>query len=145
MSEAAEKKSAPTTDYQAFIASLELYTIGLKESSCKIDRDEYWKKDEEHLNSYKLTSKLSSIEQKHFDVRSTFTLEITDEKSKTALVRVVATFDLHFHASPITREFVEQFCDSEIRLIVMPFFREFVADVTARMHIPPVILPLATK
>lgn len=145
MTETTEKKATLAADYQAFIASLELYFIALAEASCKINRDEYWKKEEEQLNSYKLTSKSSSIEQKHFDVRSTCALDVMGEKSKSTLVRVVVTFDLHFHASPITKEFVEKFCDAEIRLIVMPFFREYVANVTARMHVPPIVLPLSTK
>jgi preprotein translocase subunit SecB len=142
----AERKSnLKPAAYQAFIASLDLYTIGLTEMSCKIQRDEYWKKDEEHVINYKLRSKSVSIEQKHFDVRSTFMLDMTGEKSKSTVIRVEASFDLHFHASAVSKEFVEKFCESEIRLIVMPYFRELVTDVTARMHIPPLILPLSTK
>lgn len=141
----AEKKSNLTPDYQTFIASLELYTIGITEISCKIHRDEYWKKDEEHVINYKLKSKPVSIEQKHFDARSTFALDMTGEKSKSTVIRVEASFDLHFHAPVVSKEFVEQFCESEIRLIVMPYFRELVSDITARMHIPPIILPLSTR
>jgi preprotein translocase subunit SecB len=141
----AEKKIAKDSGYAAFIASLHLYSIGLAESSCSIDRDEYWGKDEEKSVSYKMMSKPLALQEKTFDARSSLTLTITGEKSKAAIVKIVVTFELHFHASPITKELVDKFCESEIRLIVWPYFREYVSNTIGRMHIPPVILPLSDK
>ena len=140
-----EKRSNTAADYKAFIASLQLYTIGLAESSCEINREAYWEEGQEQSISYKLTSKPLQSDHGHFDVRSALTLNVSREKSKPPVIRVAVAFDLHFHAESLTKEFVEKFCESEIQLIVWPYFREYVTNITARMHIPPVILPLSNK
>ena len=142
-----ERRSQAAADYKAFISSLQLYTIGLAESSCEINRDGYWEDGEEQSISYKLISKplKSDHEKGHFDVRSRLEVAISRGKSKPPVLRVSAAFDLHFHANSLTKDFVEKFCESEIRLIVWPYFREYVTNITARMHIPPVILPLSNK
>jgi len=141
----AQTRTASPPDYAAFIAALRLYNIGLKESSCSLDRDEYWKTDAEKKLDYKLTSKSNGQDKKHFDAESTLSLTLCGERPNSPVLRLSATFDLHFHGESITKEFVQQFCGSEIRLIVWPYFREFVTNMTARMHIPPVILPLSDK
>jgi preprotein translocase subunit SecB len=132
-------------DYSEFIKSLELYSIGLSSATCDLNRDAYWEKSGEKSITFKLVSKSTEILQKHFDVRSTLTLNVSGEKSKSPALKIAATFDLHFHSPSVSKEFVEKFCESEIRLIVWPYFREYVQDVTVRMYIPPVILPLSNK
>jgi preprotein translocase subunit SecB len=139
----AEKKTIKDTAYADFIASLQLYTVGLVESSCAINRKDYWGKDEEKSISYKFSSKSSSLEDDHFDARSTLSLTMSGEKSKIQMVKIIVAFDLHFHVNVAKQQFVDQFCESEIRLIVWPYFREFVSNTIARMHIPPVILPIS--
>jgi hypothetical protein len=144
MTAIAKKDPSRAGDYGAFIASLELYMIGLADSECQIDRKDYWGKDEGKRVSFKLSSKPVSIDKKHFDVRSTIVLSMMGEKSKSTVVRITATFDLHFHAEPLERELVHKFCESDIRLIVWPYFREYVSSIFSRMHIPPVFLPLSS-
>jgi preprotein translocase subunit SecB len=138
-----EKKAATELSYESFIASIQLYMIGLAEASCSIDRDEYWGTAEEKSISYKLTSKASSVEDDSFDARSTLTLTLSGDKSKKQFVKISVSFDLHFHADLTKKEYVDQFCKSEIRLIVWPYFREYVSNTIGRMHIPPVILPIS--
>jgi len=145
MTAATERKSRVVPDYQAFLASLELYTVALAEASCKINRDQFWEKDTEHKNSYRITSRPVALEDDYFEIRSTLTLNVTGRKADLPLVRVVASFDLHFHSPKVSKECVGKFCESDVVLIVMPYFRELVTDVTARMYIPPIILPLSTK
>lgn len=141
----AKKDSPKVADYQTFITSLELYMIGLAESACEINRKNYWGKDEGKRVSFKLSSKPVSIDKTHFDVRSTIALTMIGEKSKATVVKITATFDLHFHADPLEKDLVDKFCESDIRLIVWPYFREYVSSTIARMHVPPVILPLSSK
>jgi preprotein translocase subunit SecB len=140
-----EAKAQNSTEYQEFIADLDMYYLALSEASCKINREAFWEKDSEHRIAYNLKSKPVCVESKSFDVRCVFTLAMTGEKSKSPVVNVVAEFDVSFHSSKPKKEFVEEFCKSEIRLLVIPYCREFVTDLTARMHIPPLILPLSTK
>lgn len=145
MPETIQKRAVAAPSYTEFLKSLHLSIIALKESSCEIDRDRYWKERKERNISFKLLSKPTSVNEEHFDIRSTLTLNVNTQKATSSVVKVSATFDLHFHAEPIIEEFVEKLCQSEIRLIVWPFFREFVINMTARMHIPPVTLPLSDE
>lgn len=140
-----KKETAKAEDYQTFISSLQPYMIGLAESSCEINRKDYWAKEEGKNVSFKLTSKPTSVDKKHFDSRSTLALTMTGEKSKATVVKINATFDLHFHANSINKEFVDKFCESDIRLIVWPYFREYVTSTIARMHVPPIFLPMSSK
>jgi preprotein translocase subunit SecB len=139
-----EKKSKTTLDYTAFLASLHLYTINLKEAACDIDREAYWEHKEKNV-SYKLTAESAGIKEDSFDVRSKLEVSMTGGKSKAHVVKIAATFDLHFHAKAIPKAFVDKFCSADVRLIVWPYFREYVSDVSARMYVPPVILPLSNK
>lgn len=145
MTVSAEKKTTRASDYEDFISSLELYTIGLAGASCNIDREAYWEMEQEHSNSYEVVTRVTKIAETYFDARSTLTLDVSGEKSKSKLIEIVASFDLHFHASIKSKQCIERFCDSDVLLIVMPYIREYVTDVTARMHVPPIILPLSQK
>jgi len=128
-------------DYQAFLASLDLYLIALTQSSFKIEREDYFKATEDNSISFKLSSKPKDVEKNRFDVLSTLNLKVSNDKSKKVFIVFAATFELHFHASSTNEEFIKRFCDSEIRLVVWPYFCEYVSDVTARMYVPPLLLP----
>jgi preprotein translocase subunit SecB len=140
----AEKKSKPAPlEYEAFIKSLKLNVISLKESACEIDRKAYWEHKERNI-TYKLTAESLEIEEDYFDVRAKVEVVMTGGKTKapTPLIKISATYDLHFHAELIPKPLLQRFCNSDVRLIVWPYFREYVSDVSARMYIPPMILPL---
>jgi preprotein translocase subunit SecB len=139
------KTSGQKADYQTFLASLDVYTIVLARSAFRIERDDFFEGSEDNRMSFRLSSKPLTIAEKHFDVRSTLNLEVTNEKLKKTVLQFAATFELHFHGTPISDEFVRDLCSSEIRLIVWPYFREYVSDVTARMYIPPIVLPLSER
>ena len=38
---------------------------------------------------------------------------------------------------------MERFVDSEFRLILVPYARQFVSSTTAQMGIPPLVIPLS--
>ncbi len=141
-----EKKSkAAPLEYTEFLASLQLFAINLRESACDIDRKEYWEHKEKNI-TYKVTATAESIasEEESFNVRARLEVTMTGGKSKVHITKIAATYDLHFHAKLMPKSLVDKFCNSDLRLIVWPYFREYVTDVSARMYIPPVILPLAT-
>jgi hypothetical protein len=68
---------------------------------------------------------------------------LTDTKNDKEALRVKATFEGHFHgASPIQREHAERFVSSELRVVVWPYFRQFISDTTARMSVRPIFIPV---
>jgi preprotein translocase subunit SecB len=146
VNEKVEKKAkvAASSDvYDAFLKSLKLHTINLKDASCNIERDAYWDNKERKLD-YKMTAECTETGEDYFDVRAKLNAMVTG-KPKIHLVGISATFDLHFHAKEITKALVEKFSNAEFRFIVWPYFREYVSDVSSRMYIPPIILPLSSE
>jgi len=137
-----ERKSKVERDkYSEFLSALELYSIALVRSTFRVNRKEYLTVDDTDV-SFKLSSKSQDVKEAHFDVCSTLNLRVISEQSRTLQLWVSATFELHFHGAPLDPEFIRRFCDSEIRLIVWPYFREYVGNISARMHVPPFVLPL---
>jgi preprotein translocase subunit SecB len=69
-----------------------------------------------------------------------------DKKSSSPpAIAVECTYVAHFHCDgcEVTREFAERFTQSELRLVVWPYFRQFVNDATARMAIQPIVIPFS--
>jgi len=137
-------KTATVLDYNAFLRSLKLHTINLKEATCDIDRKAYWDHKERNL-AYKMMANAVDVGDNYFDVRAKVEVTITGVKPKAHIISIIATFDVHFHAEAFSKALVEQFCNSELRLIVWPYFREYVSDVSSRMYVPPLILPLSNE
>jgi len=133
-------------DYGRFLASLRLFGLGLKNSSTMLDRNTYWE-----LNSRKKgpsrkfheNYKVTRIEDDFFESEGSFELVVSE--SDLVGLRVACSFEVHIHATgnPIPRTMVERFTAAELRLILLPYARQFVSSITAQMQIPPVILPLA--
>jgi preprotein translocase subunit SecB len=136
------KSIALATDgYADFIGSLAPMTIALISESFRIDRIRYLESKSDSI-SVKLSSKLVGLGEEFFDVRSALDLKISEVGEKQPLVKFTAVYDLHFHAVGVTQARVEKFIDSEQRLVIWPYFRELVSNASARMHVPPIILPV---
>jgi preprotein translocase subunit SecB len=137
-----EKKAKPT--YAEFIGSLQLNTIYLREAACEIDRDSFWQNQDQKI-TYDLSASPTKIDDDYFDASATLVVNVVGEKSKTKLIKISAKYDFHVHTKLASKEFIEKFCGSEVRLIIWPYFREYVSETSSRMYIPPIILPLSDK
>jgi preprotein translocase subunit SecB len=127
-------------EYTQFLQSVELISISIVHSSFRIRRDEYLR-SEDTQNEARLRCTPIEVGDGSFDLRAT--LKLTASSEHRPLVRLFATYELHFHSKNVTRERVERFASNEVRVVIWPFFREYVASATARMHVPPIILPIA--
>lgn len=139
---ATTEKQPQAVDYKEFIKTLELQGIALKSSSADIDLDGYWEADDKKRITYEMKSEPILVRRDHFNISSTMILTVGAPNAKKVPLRISVTLYLHFHSDHITSDFVERLCQSEVKLIVFPYFREFVMNATARMNIPPVQLPL---
>lgn len=137
------KKPALKVDqYSSFLSSLDPTTIALIHEAFRIDRLKYLESEIDSLN-VRVSSKLLSLSEGFFDVRSSLMLVITKADDKRPLVRFLATYDLHFHGKGINKRNVDRFITSELKLIIWPYYRELVNNASGRMHIPPIILPIS--
>jgi hypothetical protein len=134
-------------NYREFLAGLEPVIIGLDNAALSLDRDGFWAvfKDARRVLSSKYV--LARVADNYFDVEASFSVGIEsshDEEPVTRPLRIVCVFSGHFHTSrSVDREHAQKFIETEAFLVFWPYFRQFVADTTARMAIPPVTVPLA--
>lgn len=131
---------AKADSYTQFVRSLDLVMIALTSVRARIKRDEYFEaKGRELSAAASVTPKRMSRD--YFDLRTQVNVKSTS-KSSNALFNFSATYELHFHAKPpIDAKLVRRFADSDAHFILWPYLREHVSDVSARMYIPPILLP----
>jgi len=124
--------------------------IGLALGSCSasLDRGLYFAPDRGAKSARTISAdyKLVDAKKDYFDVSARFALTVVDKARAVKALSIECEFVGHFHCSVSDppREFADRFTQSELRLILWPYFREFVSDITGRMSIPPILIPLAT-
>ena len=134
--------------YQQFLANVGLFSIALDSISANLDREAYWNVREKDSPSIanNVASKyvLTNFEKDHFDVMAIFTFQMKEGEGKPFL-NIEMRYFAHFHPKSGTfdKKFSEKFAQSEARLIFWPYFRQATFDMTARMNIPPITLPLS--
>jgi preprotein translocase subunit SecB len=139
-----KKKNSPPKNmdrYTEFLGSLDLVTIALAECSLSLDRAEFFRQDV--TLSAELQCRAEEVSAESFEISATLNTAITADESESIIGKIEARFLLHFHANTSDRQMVNQFAKSDVRLMVWPYFRELVSNVTARMHIQPIILPVS--
>jgi len=135
--------------YERFIRDLKLIGLGLESSHTRLERDEYMsirRVRKEPTRRIQSDYKLSDSGKGYFDCLADFNLVFEHPENKELLLRVDCTFRSHFHTG--TKNFdamARRFVSSEFKLIIWPYFRQFVTDVTARMGIAPVLVPFSTQ
>ena len=143
-------KIGTETSYKKFLNQIDLYALGLDSISADIKREPYAAahadESSEIVREIKSHFKLIEFGEGYFDVSASFTLriKIRDEED---LLFIRASFTAHFHSRdlPQIEEHANRFAQSEARLIFWPYFRQLVADTTARMHIRPITIPISLK
>jgi hypothetical protein len=133
--------------YKVFLKNVELFALGLDSIDARLDREGYSVAHAE--NSLKIDKTiensftLSEFTGEHFDVAASFVFTMQIENNLPFL-RIALKYEAHFHWKDglPSREHVERFAEGEARLIFWPYFRQAIADVTSRMYIRPITIPL---
>jgi hypothetical protein len=131
------------TDYQGFLSSIRLIGMGLSSCKAELDREAY-----AHLENDNTSRKISAdydvteTADTYFEVASKYTLAVSSPQSPKCLT-LECTFEAHFHCKPeFPAEFPKRFAGSELKILMWPYFRQFAQDITARMYITPIVVPL---
>jgi preprotein translocase subunit SecB len=137
-----DKRTRVETDrYTNFVRSLELSIIALTSSSARIKRKEYFATKEPDL-TVDVGLKPSRVAGDHFDLHGEAKVKLTRKRSGP-LFELSVTYELHFHGKPpMDAKLVRRFADSDAHVIFWPYLREYVSDMSARMYIPPILLPV---
>jgi preprotein translocase subunit SecB len=135
--------------YEGFVQSLRLVGLGLKDTSSSIDRKAFFSLDQKSkraVTTFEHTYRLTRVEAKYFDSEGRFTLAVAESADAKPALRIECTFQVHIHTdAPFPKSFAEKFSNSELRLILVPYARQFVSGITSQMAIPPVVLPLIIR
>ena len=147
-----EKKSSLTSRdqrYALFLKGITLLGFGMQESRTAQDRAAYVKLCEGDRLGKRITTEYRTmeVEKTFFNASAKMSLIMEDKKgsSSSPAITVECTYVAHFHCDGcvVTRQFAERFTQSELRLVVWPYFRQFVNDATARMAIQPIVIPFS--
>lgn len=137
--------------YKDFLLQVELYAIGLDSIHADLNRAEYsdaLAADSASLSySLKPQFRLDEFDADHFDVAASFELVAHGRDDKDFLT-IKGVFSAHIHPRSGTfddRRNAERFSNAEARLLFWPYFRQAIADVTARMHIRPLTIPFTFR
>lgn len=139
---------ADDSSYEAFITTIRPISMDLTSCSADLDRELYWKlRENKPRKSHRqmfTRYRVNRVASNYFDVDGAFRIEITEPDTSERVLRIECSFLSHLHAEkPVNQEFAERFADSEFRIVIWPYFRQFVTDTTARMGIPPIVIPVS--
>jgi hypothetical protein len=162
-------KTGTETDYKRFLSQVSLYALGLDSVSADIKREAYTiahaEASSEIFRLIESRFELVEFTREHFDVQANFNLRVRlkdasksslptpgptvaqTKKNSEDLLYIQASFTAHFHCkkSAAGKSHAERFAHSEARLVFWPYFRQAVSDLTARMSIRPITVPLTLK
>jgi preprotein translocase subunit SecB len=130
------------SSYTSFLRSIEPFFISLTDSSFHGDREQYFEHQKHELDVDWKTEVTKQWEES-FDVRANVKIRMFAPASKRDFFTLTASYLLHVHApAPLDPQYVKKFTESEVRLIIWPYVREYATSVFGRMHVPPAILPV---
>jgi preprotein translocase subunit SecB len=135
--------------YTRFVDELLPIALYMKSSSSLLRRDDFWRVFENEKlagavsNRLRVECSATDVGDSEFNVQSTASLSVVSSE-ETELLTIQCEFDLHFESGRgTTPDYVRQFAQTDARLVIWPYFREFIASMTSRMGIPPVSIPLS--
>lgn len=145
------KKSLPVNrnqQYALFLKGIQLCGFGMQDSRTTQDREAYVAL----LSKNRLTRRISTeyniveVTKDSFNASAKLSLTMEDKANPASpAVLVECTYIAHFHCDgcEITKGLAERFTKSELRIVVWPYFRQFVNDATSRMAIQSVVIPFS--
>lgn len=141
-------ESSTSPAYQRFRDGVTLYALGMDELETKLDREAYRAAHAENaadiVREIKVSMSVVDASDEHFDIAGRFNLSVNTKAGQT-LLSLSVVMSAHFHIGEESAEgFVEDFANTEGRLIFWPYFRQTVSDVSSRMYIAPITVPLTS-
>ena len=145
-----KKSASPASkpkQYSDFLKGIKLYIVALDDASCAINRERYWECNEQEkgmVRTFEASYQATAIEGTSFDVIGSLEMKILSTKDKDELLRIACQYSTHFHArTRVDEGAAQRFANAEAKIIIWPYFRQLVTDLSARMYIPPIIVPLS--
>lgn len=133
----------------AFIKSIKFAGIGLDRSTVSVDRELLARAREDDLPleiEVTINQSVLSHVSDHFVIGANFDLAQRSKGSDKKIVSIAATFSAKFNLTKAAdEELVRAFAALEARLIFFPYLRHFVSDISYRMSIDTIVLPMTSE
>ena len=131
-------------DYIRFLKSLEVDEIYLSDTTARFDRDRSKSSSKQVAVLGQSRFGRPIIANTNFTVPATMEVLIGGDNAKDAFGRIVVTYVILFsvRSKDLNPEHVNQFTRSTIKVVIWPFFREFIHNMTARFGIPHINVPI---
>lgn len=151
----ATKKSAKViskgvdSERLAFVRSVHLAGLGLDKLSASVDRVHLASaraRGEDLSVSVAILQRVVDLQDDSFVVGASVTLLSGEGEDGDSAVRIEASFSAKFDTSKkADPAAAANFANLEARLVFFPYIRQFVSDLTYRMSIDPIVLPLSSQ
>ena len=140
-------RSAPLktkSDYIAFLKSLELESIYLTECQASFSRENLPKPQGKIPLQGKTEYGDPIIDKNRFTVRTTIEVSASTNVDKPPIATIRASFIVRFSIQSETIDTVlaKRFAKTNIKIVVWPYFREFVQNISSRFGMPPISIPI---
>jgi len=144
MSDGSPERKAITPDlYRRIMDGLELNNIYLLSSSATIDRENIGTDVGIKLSG---EASFAKIPKGDIEVTQEYLIEARNRALKKKYLNIKCKFCFVYSSKlEFTEEFFETFKKANLPINTWPYFREFVYNITSRMYIPPLTLPLLKR
>ena len=134
------KKPAVTPEeYRKMIEGIELQNIFVQNANISLNRKFV---SRELAVTIEDSSSFQNLENKNIEVNHNYKLIAKKPKGGNH-IKINCSFCLNFSSEkPFTNNFFEIFSKLNLPINSWPYFREFVQNMTQRMNVPPLTLPL---
>jgi preprotein translocase subunit SecB len=138
-----KKENISPDKYREILKGLNMESIYLLTSKSSVDK----KSIASGLRiSFRDEASFEKKEDKIVEITHKYRLEATNRKLKKKVLNIECAFCLIYSfGEEFSADFFEVFKDINLPLNTWPFFREFVFNITSRMNIPPLTLPLLKR
>ncbi|MDD5224719.1 MAG: hypothetical protein PHE84_12090 [bacterium] len=141
----ANKKLMLPEEYLRLLKGFEIKDICLTSSTYSIDKNKITENKQTDIDLHieiEASFKLSETKKEAiFYAKNYLFGKIKNEDPK--IIEIRTTFELFFSSSEeINNEFLNIYNDVSLPLNVVPYFREFVQNLTQRSGVRPIVLPL---
>jgi hypothetical protein len=143
-------KVVPTPDqYLAFIKHVRLQGLGLDSSSASVDRGALSEaidaNDASPLNIDAIFGILAHTENELVAEAKFKLSQVRKSSASSQLLTIECSFSALFQlGSPASEDVVTRFANTEAKLVFWPYLRHFMSDMSHRMAINHILIPLTT-
>ncbi len=138
--DSSEKKKLSREEYNSIINGMELQELFLIKGNFYLNSEHLAEKSSVNINT---SAVLEKIDEEKSIVIHKYELKVSDKDSKKNLLKINANYKLVFFTEKkFSEEFFEVFKNANLPINTWPYFREYVNNITFRMNLPPLTLPL---